>query len=88
KFIELTQERLSEATQIIETLNNATPSMDQVNKLIKHFHQMAGAGGLFRLKDFCEHALHAEEISMALAKKKATPGYSEEINQLKMLVLK
>ncbi len=88
KFIELTQERLNEATQIIETLNNATPAMDQVNKLIKHFHQMAGAGGLFRLKDFCEHALHAEEISMALAKKKTTPGYAEEINKLKMLVLK
>jgi diguanylate cyclase (GGDEF)-like protein len=88
KFIELTQERLSEATQIINTLNFANPSIDQVNTLIKHFHQMAGAGGLFRLKDFCQHALDAEEVSLSLTKKKATPGYSEEINRLKMLVLK
>jgi len=88
KFIELTQERLNEATQIISTLNFANPSLDQVNTLIKHFHQMAGAGGLFRLKDFCQHALDAEEVSLALTKKKATPGYSEEINRLKMLILK
>jgi diguanylate cyclase (GGDEF)-like protein len=88
KFIELTQERLTEATQIVDTLNYATPSMDQVNKLIKHFHQMAGAGGLFQLKEFCQHALQAEEVAMSLTKKKNTPGYSGEINQLKMLILK
>lgn len=88
KFIELTQERLNEATEIINTLDHASPSMEQVNKLIKHFHQMAGAGGLFQLKDFCQHALDAEEVSMSLTKKKATPGYSDEINKLKILVLK
>lgn len=88
KFIELTQERLAEATNIVDTLNYATPSMDLVNKLIKHFHQMAGAGGLFQLKEFCQHALQAEEVAMSLTKKKATPGYSGEINQLKMLILK
>lgn len=88
KFIELTQSRLEEATVILDTLNQASPSMDQVNTLIKHFHQMAGAGGLFRLVDFCQHALEAEEVSLALTKKKATPGYAEEINKLKMLILK
>lgn len=88
KFIELTQDRLNEATQILNNLNFANPAIDQVNTLIKHFHQMAGAGGLFRLKDFCQHALDAEEVSLSLTKKKSTPGYSEEINRLKMLILK
>lgn len=88
KFIELTHARLTEAKQIVDVLNIATPAVDQVNILIKHFHQMAGAGGLFQMKEFCQHALQAEEMAMSLTKKKMTPGYSTEINELKMLILK
>lgn len=88
KFIELTQERLAEATQILKQLDTKEPALDQVNKLIKHYHQMAGAGGLFRLSEFCQNAVSAEETAMSLTKQKMQPIYTEEIERLKILTLK
>lgn len=83
KFIDIARQRLAEGESIVLKLDQVNPEADETSKLIKYFHQMAGAGGLFQLQDFCRVAIAAEGLALKLTKRSVGDTHAKTIAEIK-----
>jgi len=78
QFLEKTRMRLQEVTALLDKLAQQPRDEESLLLLNKHFHQMAGAGGIYELTELCNLAMAAEEICVKLVQNKAPVGSLEQ----------
>lgn len=79
QFLTKTRERISgELTSSLEQLLGSPNDRSALTRVNKHFHQLAGAGGIYEMTEFCNIAIAAEELCGKLLMNESPVGDMEQ----------
>lgn len=79
QFLNKTRERISgEVKSSLEELLGTPNDRSALTRVNKHFHQLAGAGGIYEMTDFCSIAIAAEELCSILLHNDSPVGELEQ----------
>ncbi|MCA9805759.1 MAG: response regulator [Cyanobacteria bacterium HKST-UBA02] len=84
RFLKVAMERINKARKILEEIENGTSDQLKIENLCRFYHQLAGAGGLYEMNEFCACAIAAEDLSMQLPELKEK-AFTSTVNQLVQL---
>ncbi len=84
QFLENTLRRLPDMVTLLDNLRGSAGDINLVRQLGEHFHQLAGAGGLYEMTDLSRLAIRGEEILRLFLQSPAniTAGSIQEVRQL------
>lgn len=71
QFLGKTKGKISDVLALLDELVTNPADSGKLAQLNKQFHQLAGAGGIYELNEFCELAIAAENICIQLTVNKA-----------------
>lgn len=77
QFLGKTREKLVEINVLLDQLAAQPHDRERLHALNKFFHQLAGGGGIYEMKEFCSVAISAEEICTKLIANSAPLGQIE-----------
>lgn len=84
RFLKIAMERINKARKILEEIENGAADQLKIENLCRFYHQLAGAGGLYEMNEFCTCAIAAEDLSMQLPELK-DKAFTSTVNQLVQL---
>jgi CheY-like chemotaxis protein len=62
QFLTKTKNKVSEVLPLLDDLQCAPNDLAKLTAVNKFFHQLAGAGGIYEMEEFCKIAIAAEEL--------------------------
>jgi DNA-binding response OmpR family regulator len=74
-----TREKVTEIRLLLEHLATHRTDVATLTKVNKFFHQLAGAGGIYEMSDFCNVAIAGEELCSKMLACKAPMGHIEQL---------
>ncbi len=67
QFVERCWQRLAELGELVKKLADDPTDSAVLRQISQHFHQMAGAGGIYEMNDFCRLCIEAEDFVRGLS---------------------
>lgn len=84
QFLIRTKARLVTIDELLIGLKQTPSDAESLKNLNRLYHQMAGAGGIYEMTEFCELTIAAEEICTRLMREKA---FMNDIDHEKLVML-
>lgn len=78
QFLTKTKDKVAEVLPLLDVLATRRNDVDALTKVNKFFHQLAGAGGIYEMSEFCNVAIAAEELCTKLLMHKSPVGQMEQ----------
>lgn len=78
QFLAKTRDKLVEVEQLLNVLRQVPNDAETLTRVNKHFHQLAGAGGIYEMSEFCNVGIAAEELCTKLLTNRSPVGDLEQ----------
>jgi DNA-binding response OmpR family regulator len=78
QFLIKTKDKIAEVITSLDQLVGSPTDRSALTRVNKHFHQLAGAGGIYEMTEFCEISIAAEELCTRLLMNDSPVGSMEQ----------
>lgn len=78
QFLNKTRDKVAEVLPLLDSLVANRNDVEALTKVNKFFHQLAGAGGIYEMTEFCNVAIAGEELCTKLLMHSSPVGQMEQ----------